>query len=74
MKAALDQKDLVIGNNETRCKTLEVNVNELEKENGEIEERILNQSLTVLEKSVRIQEKKSFYVKPATLKQNQKGD
>ena len=40
MKAALDQKDLVIGNIETRCKTLEVKVKELEKENGEIEERI----------------------------------
>ena len=74
MKAALDQKDLVIGNIETRCNTLEVKVKELEKENGEIEERILNQSLTVLEKSVRIQDKEIFQCETCNFTTESKGD
>ena len=60
MKSALDQKDLVIRNFETRFKELENKVKGLEEDTGEMEERVLNQSISVLENSIRIPEKEIY--------------
>merc|ERR1712129_34540 len=48
LKSVLDQKDLEIRNIQAKCIKLETKVKHLEEETGEIKERVMNQSLSVL--------------------------
>jgi hypothetical protein len=60
MQSNIDRKDLDIQELKTKFEALENIVKNVEKETSEIEGRVLNESISVLENSMRIQEKETF--------------
>ena len=61
MQKVIDQKkDLEITTFKSNLEALEIILKNVEKETGEIEARVLNESISALENSVRIPEKEIF--------------